>query len=113
MKGTLHEWKSEHPGGRQTFAIEDSASRQRPGSGRSVSREEAHYHFKGVLKDSKWKVIRGWLCLRHSFTSNLASHSVDQRFIDEFVGHTTEKMRRRYCHLFPDMKRAEITNVFG
>jgi len=113
LKETLREWKSEHPGGHQTFAIEDSASRQRPGSGRSVSRDEAHYHFKGVLKDSKWEVIRGWHCLRHSFISNLASHSVDQRLIDEFVGHTTEEMRRRYRHLFPDVKRAAITNVFG
>ncbi|QDU10907.1 tyrosine-type recombinase/integrase [Gimesia aquarii] len=113
LKETLNQWKSEHPGGQQMFVIEDSTGQQRSGSGRSLSRDDAHYHFKGVLKDSKWDVIRGWHCLRHSFISNLASHSVDQRLIDEFVGHTTEEMRRRYLHLFPDVKRAAITNVFG
>ncbi|MFK7779368.1 MAG: site-specific integrase [Gimesia sp.] len=113
LKETLHEWKSEHPGGQHLFVIEDSASRQRSGSGRALTRDEAHYHFKSVLKDSKWEVVRGWHCLRHSFISNLASNSIDQRLIDEFVGHTTEEMRRRYRHLFPDVKRAAITNVFG
>ncbi|WP_197442752.1 tyrosine-type recombinase/integrase [Lignipirellula cremea] len=69
--------------------------------------------FKRAVKDSKWSVITGWHCLRHSFISNLASQGIDQRIIDEFVGHTSEEMRRRYRHLFPSIKRSAIDSVFG
>ena len=34
---------------------------------------------------------------------------VDQRVIDEFMGHQTEAMRKRYRHLFPSSRRAAIT----
>jgi hypothetical protein len=34
---------------------------------------------------------------------------VDQRVIDELMGHTTEAMRRRYRHLFPQARRAAVT----
>ena len=45
---------------------------------------------------SKWEVMRGWHVLRHSFISFCAAAGVDQRLIDEWVGHTTEEMRKRY-----------------
>lgn len=109
VKKTLHEWKGEHPGGKYTFAVKDPSNRKQ---GRAITRDVAHNRFKSVLKDSKWSVIPGWHCLRHSFISNLASHSIDQRLIDEFVGHTTEEMRRRYRHLFPEVKQAAIRSVF-
>jgi integrase len=66
-----------------------------------------------TLAGSPWAKIRGWHVLRHSFISNLASRAVDQRLIDEFVGHTTDQMRERYRHLFPETKRAAIAAVFG
>ena len=91
LKETLNEWKDEHPGGKHTFVTQDPSNRTQ---GRAITRDVAHNRFKSVLKDSKWSVIPGWHCLRHSFISNLASHSIDQRLIDEFVGHTTEEMRR-------------------
>jgi integrase len=47
---------------------------------------------------------------RHSFASNLAVRGVDQRVIDEWMGHSTEAMRRRYRHLFPSARRAAITS---
>ncbi len=90
--------------------VQDPSNRTQ---GRAITRDVAHNRFKSVLKDSKWNVIPGWHCLRHSFISNLASHSIDQRLIDEFVGHTTEEMRRRYRHLFPDVKQEAISSVFG
>ena len=65
------------------------------------------------LKRTEWNKLKGWHTLRHSFISNLACEGVDQRLIDEFVGHTTEEMRRRYRHLFPDVKSAAIASVFG
>src|SRR4029079_6560211 len=39
--------------------------------------------------------------LRHSFISALASEGVDQRVIDEVVGHQSEEQRKRYRHLYP------------
>jgi integrase len=46
--------------------------------------------------------VRGWHVLRHSFVSLCANRGVDQRLIDEWVGHATEDMRRRYRHLSGD-----------
>jgi integrase len=50
---------------------------------------------------------------RHSFISALASKGVDQRMIDELVGHSTEEQRRRYRHLYPDVKLEAMRAVFG
>jgi integrase len=57
-------------------------------------------------------VVRGFHVFRHSFASNLATEGVDQRFIDEWMGHQTEDMRKRYRHLFPKKKEAFL-KVFG
>jgi len=40
--------------------------------------------------------------LRHSFVSNLAMKSVDERIIRKLAGHESEAMTRRYQHLFPE-----------
>jgi site-specific recombinase XerD len=45
---------------------------------------------------------------RHSFCSNLAMAGVDQRVIDEFLGHQIEAMRKRYRHLFPNDRHSAI-----
>src|SRR5262249_25005078 len=58
-----------------------------------------------VLIGSKWAQMRGFHAFRHSFASNLAAKAVDQRIIDEFMGHQTDTMRRRYRHLFPEQRR--------
>lgn len=50
----------------------------------------------------------GFHTYRHSFASNLAAAGVDQRVIDELMGHTTEAMRKRYRHLFPKVRRSAI-----
>jgi site-specific recombinase XerD len=51
--------------------------------------------------------------LRHSFASNLAAAGTEQRVIDELMGHTTEEMRKRYRHLFPEQKDAAVLGVYG
>jgi integrase len=79
----------------------------------AVTRDEAHDHFKRTLAGSKWAVLRGFHVLRHSFISCLAAAGVDQRIIDEFVGHQTDEQRRRYRHLVPDVKQKAIEGVFG
>jgi integrase len=62
---------------------------------------------------SKWEHIRGFHVFRHSFASNLAAAGVDQRMIDEWMGHQTEAMRKRYRHLLPDQRRKAIEAVFA
>ena len=49
----------------------------------------------------------------HSFIDCLASAGVDQRIIDDFVGHQTDQQRRRYRHIFPDVKQDAITKAFA
>jgi integrase len=68
--------------------------------------------FHRALKGSRWQVLRGWHVLRHSFISALASRGVDQRLIDDFVGHQTEEQRRRYRHLYPSVQQKAIQDVF-
>jgi integrase len=102
----LADWRSVHPGGSSSFCIQDR------GRFVPISRDEANDHFQRTLAGSKWSVIRGWHCLRHSFCSNCALKAIDQRIIDSWVGHSTESMRRRYRHLFPNQESAALKLVF-
>jgi integrase len=79
----------------------------------ALTKDEAHYHLQRTLDGSKWEILRGWHVLRHSFVSCSAAAGVDQRIIDEWVGHTTEEMRRRYRHLVPSLQKQAIRTVFG
>jgi integrase len=114
LQSVLRDWLTIHPGGQslfcQTAVVRSKTRRQEP---IAVTRDEAHDHFKRVLADSKWSVLRGWHALRHSFASNCAAAGVDQRVINEWMGHQTEEMVRRYRHLFPDQQRLAIDRVFG
>jgi integrase len=80
---------------------------------RPLSVDEAHKHLKHTLAGSRWGVLRGWHVLRHWFSSACASRGIDQRLIDEWVGHTTEEMRRRFRHLIPEVKQQSVDAVFG
>jgi hypothetical protein len=73
----------------------------------------ADNYFQRGLRISRWKVLKGWHVLRHSFISALASKGVDQRIIDSFVGHCTEEQRRRYAHLYPDVQEQALREAFG
>jgi hypothetical protein len=42
----------------------------------------------------------------------LAAAGVDQRIIDEWMGHQTEEMRCRYRHLLPETKKTAIAKLF-
>ena len=112
MSPLLHDvmanWVANHPGGQATFAQMRLSGFVTP-----LTVHQAHYHFRKALAQTEWNVIRGFHVYRHSFASNLASAGVDQRVIDEFMGHQTEEMRRRYRHLFPATRRAAIESVFG
>jgi len=78
-----------------------------------LSVQSVHKAFERVLKDSKWSVIRGFHVLRHSMISACAIKGVDQRMLQEWVGHQTAAMQRRYTHLYPSAQKDALTAVFG
>jgi integrase len=139
----LKDWLAVHPGGKYLFCIAGEVARskkrskttghkgektratsqkgrmagvrtrtERPEPG-ALTKDEAHDHLKRTLAGGKWEVLRGFHVLRHSFISACASKGVDQRLIDEWVGHTTEEMRKRYRHLYPSTQKDALKSVFG
>ena len=38
---------------------------------------------------------------------------MDQRYIDDLMGHQTEEMRKRYRHLFPMKKKEAFLKIYG
>jgi integrase len=57
-------------------------------------------------------MIRGWHVSRHCFNSCCAAAVVDRRLIDDWVGHTTEKIQKRYRHLISSIQKLAIRGVF-
>jgi hypothetical protein len=86
--------------------------RERPGL-LTLTIDEVSDHFRRTIQTSEWSVVPGLHCLRHSFISACASKGLDQRIIDEWVGHQTDEQRRRYRHLYPSVQQAAIKSVFG
>jgi integrase len=137
----LTEWLKAHPGGPYLFAqaeyVERSKKRSlttghlsldRPGAMKErlaavrervrpgivpLTEDEASDHLKRTLARSEWKVVRGYHAFRHSFISACASRGIDQRLIDEWVGHQSEEQRRRYRHLYPSVQAEALKSVFG
>jgi site-specific recombinase XerD len=93
-----------HPGGNYTFCRE---------ANEPMKESTLTEAFEWFFARSKWSVMKGYHVLRHSFASNLALKGVDQRVIDELMGHETEAMRRRYRHLFPGQRVDAIRRLFG
>lgn len=142
LAAVLKEWLTVHPGGPALFCHHDEVphskkrsrttghqnAKVRPTSlkGRlatvktrtnklavgALTPDELRSQFDRTLKGSKWQVIPGWHCFRHSFISIAASKGTDQRLIDEWVGHQTEEQRKRYRHLLPSTQQQAIRSVF-
>jgi integrase len=107
LKTILLDWQKERPKGQYVISNDDCLTPLTP--------SEANSSFWEPLRGTSWCLCRsknrfkiGFHTYRHSFASNLASAGVDQRVIDEFMGHQTEAMRKRYRHLFPKDRRAAI-----
>lgn len=100
----MKDWFARHPGGQHTLTANGTGS---------LGLQTAAWAFRGTLAGTRWEKLRGWHTFRHSFCSNCAAAGVDQRLINEWVGHQTEEMVRRYRHLFPDQQRQAIALVFG
>jgi integrase len=118
LKGVLQDWLKVHPGGQFMFTQQPEVCRSKTrGRGRPValgalSHDEAHDHFQRVIKDSKWDKMKGWHVLRHSFISICAADGVDQRMLQQWVGHLSEETHRRYLHLIPSKEQHAIASVF-
>lgn len=100
----MRAWFEVHPG--NPLAICTAA-------GKEIADHRATKIIHQTLAGSKWSVIPGWHCFRHSFISNCVAKGVDQRLIDHWVGHTTDEMRRRYSHLLPQVSQQALLSVFG
>jgi integrase len=111
----LREWLAVRPDCPFLFcqAQRVTRSKTRRDGPTAVTKDEAQDHFRRTVAGSKWQVLRGYHVLRHSFISALASEGVDQRVIDEVVGHQSEEQRKRYRHLYPGVMREAIARVFG
>jgi integrase len=92
----------------ETVRLRSDAPTQGP-----LTPKECHDHFKRRLRGSAGQVVRGLHVLRHSFISCLAAAGIDQRIIDDIVGHQSEEMRRRYRHLTPALKSQAVLTAFG
>ncbi|WP_020476154.1 tyrosine-type recombinase/integrase [Zavarzinella formosa] len=142
LEAVLREWLAIHPGGPWLFCHAGEVARSKKRSkttghqsegkrksslkGRMstvckrgavaaapLSPKESYDHMKRALRGTKWEVLRGLHIFRHSFCSNLAMKGVDQRMIDEFVGHQSPEQVKRYRHLAPSSKAEALKTVFG
>ena len=115
LRRVLETWMNDHPGGQLTFCLPDEIPRsiKKRTSSTPITPNELHDHFHRTLSGSKWEVVHGWHALRHSFCSNCAANGIEQRLINEWVGHQTNEMERRYRHLFPDRQQEAIQKVFN
>src|SRR5262249_14414464 len=107
LKTILLDWRTKRPKGQ--FVACD------PGCLEPLTPQLANSRFWAPLRGTEWCLQSrknsfkiGYHTYRHSFVSNLVARGVDQRIIDEWVGHQTEAMRKRYRHLFPRARRSAI-----
>jgi integrase len=142
LAAILQDWLAIHPGGPYLFAQAEEVShskkrsrttghanaegrpkslkgrlasisvRERPGI-LPLTIDEVSDHLRRTVNSGTWAVLPGLHCLRHSFISACASKGIDQRLIDEWVGHQTDEQRRRYRHLYPSVQAEALRSVFG
>ncbi len=103
----LTKWKKLRRQGQWVLCKQDSTEQ--------LTLDEAKYAFWQPLRETTWCLDKkkrsykiGFHTYRHSFASNLAAAGIDQRIIDELMGHTSDSMRKRYRHLFPRLKTAAV-----
>lgn len=109
LREVLEDWFEIHPGSNYTFA--DIKPNHTIAS--AISGDQASNFFEKTFIRSQWDVLHGWHLFRHSFCSNCAAVGIEQRIINDWVGHQTDEMVRRYRHLFPSRQQEAIAAVFG
>ena len=116
LTATLKDWLEIHPGGEHLFCQTAKVVRSKTRKGvvsNPLTNDEAADHFTRTLAESKWSVVKGWHCLRHSFVSACASRAIDQRLVESWAGHMSPEMSKRYAHLYPSTQAEAIAKVFG
>jgi integrase len=103
LAGAMREWFARMPHSAHAISTAD---------GEPIGRRMATKYLRATLDGGPWRVVHGWHTFRHSLASNMASAGVDQRVIDEVLGHQTEEMSRRYRHLHPNNARRAIAGLF-
>lgn len=107
LKAILLDWQKQRPRGQYVACDDDNLL--------PLTANLANKRFWQPLRGTEWclssrrnrfKVT--FHVYRHSFASNLAAAGIDQRVIDEWMGHQTEAMRKRYRHLYPRTRRSAI-----
>ena len=81
--------------------------------GGELNVDKADRLFRQPMRNTDWHLGKerfkvGFHTYRHSFASNLAMAGIDQRVINELMGHTTEEMAKRYRHLIPAKTKAAV-----
>lgn len=115
LESVLKAYLESHPGGSTLFVHGgdvDRSKKRRTGYAPPTVHEVQH-HFRHAISRSRWSVVKGLHSLRHSFISACASRGVDQRMLQEWAGHMTAEMQRRYAHLYPSVQRDVMRSVFG
>ena len=107
LKSELSAWRQQRPNGQ--LVICDATALE------PLTLDRANRLFWQPMNGTEWCLDQkrhwykiGFHTYRHSFASNLAANGVDQRVIDEWMGHQTEAMRKRYRHLFPKSRQSAI-----
>lgn len=116
LDAIMKEWFEIHPGGRSTIMLPTNManSRNKHPVPSPLTPDQAHDHFHRTLNGSKWKVLKGWHVLRHSFCSNCARKGVPDPIIDVWMGHRgDEDIKKRYRHLFPSDTREFMRELFS
>jgi integrase len=99
----MRKWFDNHPGGKYTVCVEPNTQ---------LAPNDAVNAFEDAIADSKWSVLRGYHVLRHSFASICAMKGLRESTISTWLGHETAAMRQRYRHLFPEVTKQEMANLF-
>jgi len=98
---TLKDWLARHPGG--AFLITDKDREP-------WTDDAANLQFKRAVKGSKWSVLPGYHCLRHSFGSICLRKQIPIHITAKWMGHTTDEMVRLYQHIFPQDETDSMKN---
>ncbi len=92
LERTLTDWLAKHPGGRHLIVDEHREQ---------WSDDMAAQYFKRTLRHSKWSVLPGYHCLRHSFGSICLRLGIPTHITAKWMGHTSDEMVRLYQKSFP------------
>ena len=100
----IRAWLANYPGGKYIVCAQPNTP---------VAPDEALRAFEQTMAGSKWRVLRGWHVLRHSFASICAMKGLRESTTGKWMGHETEAMKQRYRHLYPDVTKAEMARLFS